>query len=121
MNGTVESFNRRFGYGFIVDDNDNKYFVHRNDIKERLYSGLKVSFEPRKSDKGYFAINIRVIKDMEIGSWIDYGDKIIEITSLTKTDIIGREVLHMAGYKDLKYGDTIIISRNLVEPIQNPA
>ncbi len=121
MNGTVEKFNRRTGYGFIVDDDDKRYFVHRNDISKRLYAGQRVNFEPCECEKGLFARNVRIKEDMEIGSWIEFGDKIVEVISITQSDIIGREVLHMGPYIKLKYGDTIVISKSAMDGVQSPA
>ena len=82
---------------------------------------MQINFDAYKGPNGLFAKNVEVKTNMEIGSWIDYADKIIEITQITETDIIGKEVLHMAGFNDLRYGETLIISRSLIEPIKDPA
>lgn len=49
---------------------------------------------------------------MEIGDWIEYSNMIIEVTAITKTDIIGREILFMKAFRKLRYGETIIISKS---------
>lgn len=49
MNGIVKWFDRRKGYGFIIDKDDHEIFIHQTQIKMNgfrfLYSGDIVSFE----------------------------------------------------------------------------
>ena len=121
MNGLVKTYNRRTGYGFIMDAEGKEYFVHRNILKKRLHSGQRVFFDGDMGPNGLYVKNVEVENVMEVGRWIDYEDSILEVVEITETDIIGREVLINKSSPKLKYGDTIVISRTMVEPIKNPA
>ena len=64
MNGTVKSFNKRKGYGFISIDNGDSVFFHYSELKMDGFKTInpdeKVNFELIESDKGLRAINICV-------------------------------------------------------------
>ena len=51
------------GFGFITEDNTGEnIFYHNNNLKEPLKKGNKVSFEKEKTEKGFSAINIELVK-----------------------------------------------------------
>ena len=62
MNGTVKSFNKRKGYGFINTSSGNSVFFHYSELKMDGFKTInpeeKVSFELIESEKGLRAINI---------------------------------------------------------------
>ena len=62
MNGTVKSFNKRKGYGFINTSNGDSVFFHYSELKMDGFKTInpeeKVSFELIESEKGLRAINI---------------------------------------------------------------
>lgn len=62
MNGTVKSFNKRKGYGFINTSNGDSVFFHYSELNMDGFKTIspeqKVSFELIESEKGLRAINI---------------------------------------------------------------
>jgi cold shock CspA family protein len=63
MQGIVKFYNEAKGYGFIKDLNSQKeYFVHLNNVIDKIGEKSKVSFETQRSPKGEYAINVRLIK-----------------------------------------------------------
>lgn len=64
MKGTVKWFNEKKGYGFIIDENGQEYFVHFSNIKmdgfKVLKEGQSVEFTPSTSEKGLEAKEISV-------------------------------------------------------------
>lgn len=65
--GRVKMFDPNKGYGFIVSDEDEEYFVHANDldvtVKGRvLQTGQRVAFDVRSDMKGDRAVNVRLVR-----------------------------------------------------------
>ena len=62
MNGTVKSFNKRKGYGFISIENGESVFFHYSELKmdgfKTINPDQKVNFELIESEKGLRAVNI---------------------------------------------------------------
>lgn len=62
MLGTVTYFAKDKGYGFIVGDDNQKYFVHFSEIKmdgyKVLKDGDKVEFMPSKNERGLCAMSV---------------------------------------------------------------
>lgn len=62
MLGMVDWFDVKRGYGFIMADDGNDYFVHYSNIKGDGFRKLKefdeVEFEPSKNEKGFIALNV---------------------------------------------------------------
>ena len=66
MTGTAAWFSEAKGYGFIIGEDGEQYFVHFSEIKldgfKILYEGQKVEFEPEKDRRGRNkATNVRII------------------------------------------------------------
>ena len=60
--GTVKFFNESKGFGFIVDEGDNKeYFVHVTGLVNEIREGDNVEFELQEGKKGLNAVNVSVI------------------------------------------------------------
>ena len=60
--GTVKFFNSAKGFGFITPDDGSKdVFVHKNDLKDRINEGDKVSYDVEEGKKGLNATNVSVI------------------------------------------------------------
>lgn len=49
---------------------------------------------------------------MAVGDWIDFGPLIIEITAITFSDIIGRIIEYNKPTYDLKYGESVVLSKS---------
>ena len=64
MNGTIKRLALETGFGFIVADDGQEYFVHRSAIRgatfEQLREGQKVVFDGTRGEKGLRAENVRV-------------------------------------------------------------
>ncbi|MFP4111774.1 MAG: cold-shock protein [Candidatus Woesearchaeota archaeon] len=62
MEGTVKWFSEEKGYGFIVGDDGQDYFVHHSQVPEgtNLNEGDKVTFEAVDTDKGIQAQKIQL-------------------------------------------------------------
>ncbi len=60
--GTVKFFNDSKGFGFIVDESDNKeYFVHVTGLVNEIREGDNVEFELQEGKKGLNAVNVSVV------------------------------------------------------------
>lgn len=63
--GIVKKFWEAKGYGFILDDAQQDYFVHFRDIAasgyRNLATGQNVSFQAFKGANGLFARDVRVV------------------------------------------------------------
>jgi CspA family cold shock protein len=62
MQGTVKRFSDIHGYGFIIGEDGEDYFVHQSQIKMPGFRSLEknenVTFEPKQTPKGNQAVNI---------------------------------------------------------------
>ena len=60
MVGTIKSFHRKHGYGFLLDEKGTEYFFHILQWKDRNLpkEGEKATFKPIKTDKGMKAEDI---------------------------------------------------------------
>ena len=63
--GVVEGYDRKKGFGFIVGDDGEDYFVHAIGLREYLKkkvlrSGQKVLFDIDRDLKGDRAVNVRL-------------------------------------------------------------
>ena len=62
MKGTVKSFNKRKGYGFITNEEGATAFFHYSELKmdgfKTINPDQKVNFELIESEKGLRAINV---------------------------------------------------------------
>ncbi len=60
MKGTVKFFNYRKGFGFIVGDDGNEYFVHQTGLNEgvSLNENDPVEFDVEEGDRGPKAVNV---------------------------------------------------------------
>jgi len=64
MEGTVKWFNTRKGFGFIVGEDGEDYFVHSSAIAEGAFlrDNDKVSFDPAEGDRGKQAQNVTLLQ-----------------------------------------------------------
>ena len=61
LKGTVKFFNKTKGFGFILNEEDDKeYFVHISNITDgvEISDGDAVTFEVEEGDRGPKAINV---------------------------------------------------------------
>ncbi len=59
--GTIAQFGTK-GYGFIVGDDGQRYFVHQTNVynKSRLNIDTRVIFNTQNSEKGLVAVNVQL-------------------------------------------------------------
>lgn len=64
MKGKVKFFDEKRGFGFLLGDDNQDYFVHYSDLKmdgrRSLLDGESVQFEPSENEKGRLAKEVRV-------------------------------------------------------------
>ena len=67
MEGTVNWFNIKKGYGFVKGEDGKDYFVHYSAVPQGIFlkEGDRISFQPAKTDKGEQAQDIQLLKDGE--------------------------------------------------------
>ena len=59
--GTVKFFNTEKGFGFITPDGGGKdLFIHKNDCRDTIRDGDKVTFEVMETPKGQAASNVLI-------------------------------------------------------------
>lgn len=59
-NGTVNFFDHRKGFGFIIDtENNEKYFTHVSGILDEINENDKVTFELEKGQRGMNAVKVK--------------------------------------------------------------
>ncbi len=64
MKGKVKWYNIKQGYGFIIGEDGNEVFIHKNEIPFWtifLNSGDKVEYLIRKTKRGIEAKEVRII------------------------------------------------------------
>jgi cold shock protein len=63
MEGKVKFFDSKVGWGFLIDNEDDKeYFVHYSGTLDKIKQDDQVSFELETTDRGPRAINVKRIK-----------------------------------------------------------
>ena len=61
--GTVKFFNDSKGFGFIVEEgNDKEHFVHVSGLIDEVREGDNVEFELKEGKKGLNAVDVKVIQ-----------------------------------------------------------
>ncbi len=61
MNGKVKFFNATKGFGFILGDDGNDYFVHQSGIEgsAKLYENDAVTFDVEEGERGPKAVRVQ--------------------------------------------------------------
>lgn len=79
VNGIVTQFGAK-GYGFIMGDDDEKYFVHQNNIYNKLPLAVdtRVEFLAESSEKGLIAINVELEKSNTTESQDETRESVVE-------------------------------------------
>ena len=60
--GVVKFFNPKKGYGFVIDDNNNKeYFFHVTSLEKGqvVITDSKVEYELENKERGVVAVNVK--------------------------------------------------------------
>ena len=58
--GTVKFFNRKKGFGFIIEDETQKdIFVHVTGLADKVEDNDKVTFDITEDERGKKAINVK--------------------------------------------------------------
>lgn len=70
MEGTVKSFSRNRGFGFVTASDGTDLFVHHTDLsdegREYLVPGQRVCFEVVPSERGPRAVAVQVIQEVPL-------------------------------------------------------
>jgi len=63
MNGKIKFFNESKGFGFIISEDNDEYFMHITGINDgaTLSENDEVSFDTEEGDRGIKAVNISLI------------------------------------------------------------
>ena len=68
MKGFVNWFDKDLGYGFIIGEDGESYFVHFRDIHHPVFKTLKeaqkVEFDGEKTPKGFRASNVHCVSSV---------------------------------------------------------
>jgi cold shock CspA family protein len=72
LNGILKSYSKEKEYGFIKGEDNNDYFFHITSFKntqdrDKLCTGITLSFDQKVTPKGYSAINIIIDNKIQIG------------------------------------------------------
>ncbi|AUP78361.1 MULTISPECIES: cold-shock protein [Flavivirga] len=60
--GTVKFFNDSKGFGFIIEEDNNKeHFVHISGLIDEIREGDTVEFDLQEGRKGLNAVNVKVV------------------------------------------------------------
>ncbi|HCU0295135.1 TPA: cold shock domain-containing protein [Citrobacter sedlakii] len=91
MNGTITTWFKDKGFGFIKDDNgDNRYFhVIKVANPELIKKDAQVTFEPTTNNKGLSAYAVKVIPDSK---YIYIAGERLKLTSIKSFVVFSEEV-----------------------------
>ncbi|NJM26809.1 MAG: cold shock domain-containing protein [Bacteroidia bacterium] len=59
--GKVSFFDHKKGYGFIVDDSGEKFFVHVSELDGPVNENDKVMFKTQRGPKGMVAVGVQLV------------------------------------------------------------
>ncbi len=66
LKGQVKWYSEKKGYGFVISDEGEEFFVHRSGVADFGYFGLQkndpVTFDIKETYKGKQAVNVRPLK-----------------------------------------------------------
>tara|TARA_Y100000034_G_scaffold136068_2_gene210597 strand:- start:1185 stop:1505 length:321 start_codon:yes stop_codon:yes gene_type:complete len=64
MEGTVNWFNIKKGYGFVKGEDEQDYFIHYTAVPQGVFlkEGDRVSFEPAQTEKGKQAKDVKLLE-----------------------------------------------------------
>lgn len=69
MKGSVKWFSKNKGYGFIVGEDENEYFVHWKSISgdgfKTLVQNEEVEFETKETEKGLQAEEVKRLNSLK--------------------------------------------------------
>ena len=123
MNGTITTWFKDKGFGFIKDENgDNRYFhVIKVANPELIKKDAAVTFEPTTNNKGLSAYAVKVVPDSKyiyiagerlkltaIKSWVVYSEEVPVETRIDKENAVLSVGILMSSIKpksDVKPGD----------------
>lgn len=87
IEGVVVQFGNK-GYGFITGDDNEKYFVHQNNIYNNLPLAVdtRVTFLAESSEKGLVAMNVELEKSSTTESLDTHSESDDEVNETVKTN-----------------------------------
>jgi cold shock protein len=60
MTGKVKFFNESKGFGFIIADSGEEFFVHISETRDQIKEGDAVNFETAQGKRGINAVNVQL-------------------------------------------------------------
>lgn len=120
MKGRIKYYNQAKGFGFIVGEDNNDYFMHISNVKsyELPEQGSLVEFKESSNEKGLCAIDIFVLANKETSSIIILGDVRIRKSNIKNYGITKKEYAYEKIYEveevsgkfnRFLFGDTILV------------
>lgn len=107
-------FNSEKGFGFIVGEDGNDYFVHVSNVNSmyELHIGLFVNFEPNENDKGKYASKVTVI-DSKKPTFIAFGDVRIKTSNIKNYGIASTTRYYVKVYEYTPSASDSWVKQNL--------
>lgn len=97
MIGRVKMFDETRGFGFILGNDGNDYFVHITEVKsaESLTTGTTVEFEPGENQKGKAAKRVAIVAyNASRPSFVDFGKTRIRFSNIKNYGIASAPVYY---------------------------
>lgn len=128
MKGRIKYYNSKRGFGFIVGEDNDDYFMHISDVKsyELPEQGAFVEFTQSSNEKGLCAVDVYVLEANQTSSIIILGDVRIKKNNIKNYGITKRQYAYEKIYEieqvDGKFsrflfGDTTLVWRGKTQRI----
>lgn len=105
MKGRVKMFNEEKGYGFILGDDANDYFVHITEVKsvDTLTRGTIVEFQPAETERGKVAKGVSVSESVvKRPAFVEFGDTRIKMSNIKNYGISSAPVYYARVFEKIE-------------------
>ncbi len=106
MKGRVKMFNEEKGYGFILGDDANDYFVHITEVKsvDTLTRGTIVEFQPAETERGKVAKGVSVSESVvKRPAFVELGNTRIKLSNIKNYGISSVPVYYGVVVKKVEH------------------